>query len=281
MTIQRIALTTLGAAIIMSLAIALAGLTWHVAGDASAEAAAPLVATGRDAVVLRTDLAPILALSPFGSVALTTAEAPQETTLGFVLHGVVLADPASKSTAVIAASDAVPHVYGIGDTLPDSVVLETVLPDSVTLRVAGRLETLSFPKNAAQPGGVAAIRASIPASAGGGGTPASPRNSTLKSRDPDAIADDFRQRIASNPQTVLNDVGLAATPEGYKLQDTMMPELRRAGLKPGDLVVRVNGNKVGSVERDRDLFDDIVASGRARIEVMRDGSLIVMSFPLR
>lgn len=279
--LEQLGLGLLGAVIVISLAIECASLTWHLAGDVSSSIGAQAAPAAYAPVIGPPDLAPVLSLAPFGSAAPPPDAAPQETTLGLVLQGVVLADPPSRSSAVIAGTDGQAHVYAIGDTLPGAAVLDSVAADSVTLRVGGRLETLSFPKSAAMPSGVAAIRASIPASAGGGG-PAAPRApSAYAGKDADTIAQDFRTRIANNPQTVLNDVGMAATPEGYRLEETMMPELKRAGLKPGDLVVRVNGNKVGSIESDRKLFDEVVASGRARVEVMRDGSLIVMSFPLR
>jgi general secretion pathway protein C len=55
----------------------------------------------------------------------------------------------------------------------------------------------------------------------------------------------------------------------------------RAGLLPGDVVARVNGQQVGDIVGDQALFENIVASGRARLEVIREGETVVMSFPLR
>ena len=57
--------------------------------------------------------------------------------------------------------------------------------------------------------------------------------------------------------------------------------MRGAGLAPGDVVEKVNGVQVGDAERDRRLFDEAVVSGRARVEVVRDGRRIILSFPLR
>lgn len=295
---QRLALTGLASLVSISLGIALADLTWHLSGDAGGEVAAPLGVDASASAATKTDLTPILALAPFGSSTPIVAETgPQETSLGLVLHGVALAEPETLSTAIIAAAGGEPRIYAIGETLPGAAILQAVAADSVTLNVAGRLETLSFPVAPQGTAGAGATPRPAPTVTGPvnadegvstsiGAVPDARPDPNQPSRGPrtadaDAIAEDFRQRIASNPQTVLTDVGLVATADGYRLDDSMMPDLKRAGLQPGDVVVRVNGNKVGDVERDKDLFDAVVASGRARVEVMRDGDLIVMSFPLR
>jgi general secretion pathway protein C len=57
--------------------------------------------------------------------------------------------------------------------------------------------------------------------------------------------------------------------------------VRDAGFRAGDVITRVNGQKVGDISVDQRYFDDVVLSGRARVEVLRDGQSIILSFPLR
>lgn len=91
----------------------------------------------------------------------------------------------------------------------------------------------------------------------------------------------WRERIRANPQEVLDTIGLIPTENGYRIAEEHDSGVGLAGLRAGDVVTSVNGQVVGDVERDRELFDDVAASGLARIEVQRDGSTVVMSFPLQ
>ena len=47
------------------------------------------------------------------------------------------------------------------------------------------------------------------------------------------------------------------------------PYLRQTGLQPGDVILSINGQPVGDVERDRLELDNVLAQGSARIEVQR------------
>ena len=91
----------------------------------------------------------------------------------------------------------------------------------------------------------------------------------------------WRDRITANPGEVLTAIGLIPTAEGYVIADEHDSGVGRAGLRSGDLIRSVNGQQVGDVERDRQLYDDVAASGTARIEIVRDGRSILMSFPLQ
>ena len=98
--------------------------------------------------------------------------------------------------------------------------------------------------------------------------------------DLEAVVARYRGRIRDDPQRVLDDLGIVAGEAGYEVGAEPATLLRRAGLEPGDLIAKVNGQQIGDVGRDRSFFDVVVASGRARVEVVRDGQRIVLSFPL-
>lgn len=263
------ALLALAAALTVTVAVAAAGVTWHALGHFP-EIRAPAIRS-QPAADLPVDLAPILALAPFGLAA--PAETPlQATTANLTLRGIILANPSDQSTALISEAAGVPLAVRIGESTPGGGVLDSVGADHVVLVVAGRRETLSFPETQSS-AGVAAIRASIPG--------ANADSSVASQSSPQEFIDVYRQKIADNPQTVLDQFSVSATPDGYRVSNTPSPEVRRAGLQAGDLVVRVNGVAVGNVEQDRKHFEDVAASGRARVEVMRGDQLLILSFPLR
>jgi len=254
---------------VLSVAIVAAQVTWHALGyfsrsETSIAIAAPPAPP--------PDIAPILALAPFGNPVGVERGPIEATTSNLTLRGVVLAVPASRSSALISQAGGEIQAFSIGETISGGAILESVAPDHAILLVAGRQEKLAFPETSTS-SGVAAIRATLGADALAPGSPAA--------QTPQDVVDAYRQRIADNPKTVIDEFGVSATPEGYRVGANLASSVKRAGLQPGDLVIRVNGVAVGDVEKDRLLFEDVAASGRARVEVMRDDRLLILSFPLR
>lgn len=292
--------TILAAILAVTVIAAKAGeVTWHLAGEPGEPVPVP-EAQQSPAMRQPADLDAIMALAPFGrQIRETGVELAQETSLGLVLQGVVAAAPADASIAMIREKSGQAEPYRIGDQVPGGATLEIVHPDHVVLRVAGRLETLSFTDGLEQAsrsgGGAASVRAMLSPSAqatAAAGLPSREQAFAAAARQPvpeaasnalsaDQIVDSFRKQIAANPQTVLDNLGVATADDGYEITEDSPPTVRLAGFRPGDIVTSVNGKAVGNIESDRDLFEEVVASGRARVVVMRDGKQITMSFPLR
>lgn len=255
-------------------------LPWRFAGESGLDLADPVnFAQSADELA---SIEPILALAPFGRInrPVEPEAAAEETTLGVVLHGVVIATRQEASSAIISTANQPARAYAVGETVTPEATLVEVQAGHVVLRVGGRSEILSFPavrtaRSGASDRGAAALRALV---TGGGDQRAEAETSA---NDPEAVIAGYRERIQANPQTVLDGLGLEATEAGYRVGESASNGVRRAGLKLGDVVEKVNGQQVGNIERDRDLFDEVAASGRARIEVVRDGQRVVMSFPLR
>ena len=286
-------------------AVKAAQVTWHLAGQTGGSMNAMPSTPAAPAADARTDVDAIIALEPFGTASAPVADLSpaRETSLGLELLGVVAAEEGGRSSAVIRESGGTAETYSIGDEIPGGARLTAVAADHVVLSVAGRRESLSFPDALARgtsgssPRGVAAMRARLSPdaqrTAGGSGSATSERDAFLAAagktpaRDNDSalsadqIIDSFRQQIEANPQTVLDNLGVAVSGEGYRVSDGASSDLRRAGLKPGDVVVSVNGSSVGNIEQDRALFEQVVASGRARVEIMRDGRRMTLCFPLQ
>ena len=262
------------------IAASAAPVFWHWQGDFAAPAApqdrtAPAQAAS---TLPPADIDPILAFAAFGIPPEVAVDATPigETTLELTLLGVVLRSEPAQSRALIANAGTSGQ-YGPGDTITDRAKLVEVATDHVILDVEGTLQTLSFPtpETADQAQvpvltGTERLTAAITAQS----EPAEPETTQ------DYI-DLWRERIIANPGEVLTAIGLIPTPEGYVIAEQHDSGVGQAGLRAGDLVKTVNGQAVGNVEQDRQLYDDVAASGMARIEIERDGRTIVMSFPLQ
>ncbi len=271
--------------VLASLAVAGGRASWHLMGesaDHSAEVALPAQAIVRAAEL---DLSSVAALAPFGSKIVSDGQVVpiEETELDLVLRGVVLNDVADLSYAFIAV-DGITRVYRPGETVIDDVVLLEVAATMVTIEVEGARQTLSFPNSQ-----VAAMtpeasdelspfdrmRALIT------NAEARPEVEEIVPETTEDYINLWRERIISNPSDVLRDIGLTASENGYIINEEHDVGVRLAGLRPGDVVSSVNGQAVGDVEQDSKRYDDIAASGVARLEIIRDGKTITMSFPLK
>jgi general secretion pathway protein C len=155
-----------------------------------------------------------------------------------------------------------------------------VHPGRVVLEVSGRRETLSFPESGgvsiAEGEGLDALAALVAE-----GDPEGDLEEVAAASEPDQVIAWYRERLQEDPAQMLEDLGLEATDIGYAVGMTPAEEVARAGLRHGDVIVKVNGQQVGNIEADRELFDKVAASGHARIEVLRNGLPMVLSFPLR
>jgi general secretion pathway protein C len=219
------------------------------------------------------------------------AEAP-ETRLQLELHGVFLAGSGGDSSAIVAQRNRPGELYLPGDRLPGNAELVEVLDDRIVLRRAGQLETLRFPDAGDGSGFVAGDEAAPLAAATGkdiriGPASGSGRRGTDRTVDRgDATAEDapggalvdrieqFRQRLDIDPRGTLSEVGVEPVSDGsaagYRIGDQVSAaQLSSVGLRPGDLILSVNGQAVGDIEQDRAQLQDIVDAGSARLEIQR------------
>jgi general secretion pathway protein C len=224
----------------------------------------------------RPDLAPILAFAPFGAAVLPDdpPELAGETSLGLTLIGITIADPASRSRAIIAGGDVPERSYAVGETVIAGATVSAIEQDHVVLLVDGQLETLSFASLSAT--GSFDVHGVAPETTALVPVPAAP----MPER-PDELLTRYRAELQRDAQGVLDALGLQAGALGYVIAEEAPDLVRDAGFRVGDIVTRVNGQKVGDILVDQRYFDDVVLSGRARVEVLRDGETIILSFPLR
>lgn len=242
--------------VIASVAIALGSFTWHLFGAGPRETIAAPAAPVQGGP---TDIAPALALAPFGR---PDASSAQPTSLALQLRGVILADPASASTALIAPTGGQPVSYSVGQAVPGGATVEAIALDKILLRVNGRLERLDLPRISAN-----------------GQAPTAPGGSLLQ--QPTITMAAPAPMSGSSPLSLLDRLGAAPVGGSYRIGASPSPEARQAGLMPGDVIERINGLPATAVAADRQLIAQIVAAGPAQIEVQRGGKRIAFSFALR
>lgn len=321
-----------------SLAVAAVPVARHLRGQVEETSDQPAVVTAPAVEPVPPDLGPILDLAPFGTVEVTPPpETPMgETTLDFVLQGVVVQDDPDASTAFIFL-DGITRGYRPGDTVTEGARLVEVASDRVVLDVNGASQTLSFPDpgEGAEGDGYAnadvapdvdaepAVALDPEAEADGAPDPETEapvteapvlsgperlrqlvasqtgededaETSEESEAEPESLEtpdddgpqtiqtqiDLWRERISANPRDALESMGLIPADDGYRIAEQHDSGVDQAGLQAGDVITSVNGQAVGDMDRDRQLFDEVVASGQARIEVQRDGRTLVLTFPL-
>ncbi|MCP3728801.1 PDZ domain-containing protein [Sphingomonas sp. MG17] len=248
---SRTALDIATAAVVISVAVALAGLTWRIAGHAGTGAVT--VPSGARPVAQVADITPALAFAPFGKGAAT--DASQATALPLRLKGVFAASPASLSVAYIEVGSEPSKPFRIGEA-PGGGVIEGILRDRVLLRVNGRIEFLAFPDPTLTAEQQAAALTKAPPSAPlqPGSPPAPP---------PPAATSAFAS-LAPAPGGGLQ-VGANAPP----------------GLRPGDVITSINGTPVTSQASAATALAAAQASGSAQVQITRDGKPVTLTVPTR
>ena len=73
---------------------------------------------------------------------------------------------------------------------------------------------------------------------------------------------------------MLSQLGISAVSmgksKGYRVGGLVKSQyLSQTGLQPGDLILSVNGQTVGDIEKDKMEIDNIMAQGSARLEIQR------------
>ena len=256
---------------VSSVAAAGAEVTWRVLGhDRVIPPIAKLRPPAQEPEAL-PDLAPA-----------QTAAIPQT----LILLGVIVRDDPTRSLALLR-SDTTEGNYRIGDEVVPGTMLTSISQNHVTVLTKDTESRLYFAgadlvaDGPQVPTGAERLLALMTSGQGSSiseQVDAAARAQPVTTQD---YIDMWRDRIIANPAEVLDTIGLVPGEKGYTIAEKHDVGVNRAGLRAGDIVTSVNGESVGNVDQDRELYDVIAASGLARIEVERNGRTIVMSFPLQ
>lgn len=237
-------------------------------------------------------------------------EAP-ETNLNLELQGVFTAADPSRSSAIVAERNKNGKLYQIGDHLPGNAVLKAVYDDHIIIARGGRLEKLMFSKSKAanqefgtRPSGNFGVyrQSSNNASYMSPNRLQSLRQRIAQRRreiaaerarqtnqSPGATIRDyvehFHHQIETNPKAVLNQLGVSPVTsgqaDGYRIGSNVPQQmLAQAGLQQGDVILSVNGTPVGDVANDKSLVNQVIASGRARVEIQRGERKFFLTVPI-
>lgn len=217
------------------------------------------------------------------------------------LKGVLLAIPESLSSALLDVNGEVKN-YRIGDSLQDSgYTLIAVDWNAVIITDAANKQTFismadSMPLDQSDmaPANVSNQRlpANNPADSQPQAMPLPDSTSNENNADSsdnapadtagtdnsNAAIDEAVTALKESPASYLSRMGVMAAGEGYQVTAAMPAGLRnRLGLEPGDRVLTVNGQGVGSdPTQDAGLLKQVQQSGQAQIEVKRGEQVITI-----
>ena len=199
-----------------------------------------------------------------------------ETSLPLTLVGVFVSDAAGRSGALISSGRSEGVYYSVGDTVPGNAILESVDNSGVMFRRGARIERLSFPQagsgNILAPGSPAPTSTS-PTSTGAANAPSNSSGPLNVSSLGEQIQE-YRELADKDPREALSQLGLEQVSseevQGYRVGD--LPDnqwIRQTGLQDGDILLSVNGHRIGDPDVDRLEIDNFFAEGRVRLEIMR------------
>ena len=210
------------------------------------------------------------------------------------LKGVLIAIPESLSSALLDVNGEVKN-YRIGDTLKDSdytlvavdwneVIIadaydkETIIrmaeamPLDQSAMLAGMVSNQRLPDNTMLPNSP-----NIP-SPDQVNPETGPNGEASSEGEPKSAIDEAVTELQSNPASYLSRMGVMASGESYQVTAAMPAKLRnRLGLEPGDKVLTVNGQSVGSNPgQDASVLQQVKQAGEAQIEVQRGDQVITI-----
>lgn len=210
------------------------------------------------------------------------------------LKGVLIAIPESLSSALLDVNGEVKN-YRIGDTLKDSdytlvavdwneVIIADAYDKETVIRMA---EAMPLDQSAMLAGAVSNQR--LPDNTMLPNSPnlsspdqvnpeTGPNGEASSEGEPKSAIDEAVTELQSNPASYLSRMGVMASGESYQVTAAMPAKLRnRLGLEPGDKVLTVNGQSVGSNPgQDASVLQQVKQAGEAQIEVKRGDQVITI-----
>ncbi|QJU57667.1 hypothetical protein HL653_07575 [Sphingomonas sp. AP4-R1] len=254
----RIGANLFTAAVIASVGVALAGTTWRLLGDPGERMGATPVAAR---AAPPPDIATLVSLSPFGTAA-PTATGTADTNV--VLRGILMAEPRSASSALISVGGATPTPFSIGSAVAGGTI-DAIESDHVVIAVGAERRLLAFPDRS---GTAPATAAATPAVTAPTPTMAPPPPVTGPSSPP------------PTPQALLAGLGATPAADGFHVT-APSPQMRQAGLQPGDVIQRVNGMAMAEAMSNPQALQTAFTNGTARVDLVRAGQTLTLSLPLR
>jgi len=264
------------AAFVLVLVVQLARLIWAlvspigVFGDWRAREPVMLASSARQTL--------FSAFDPFyRSAAASTGDVQQVTSLPLQLFGIRINEGSGQGSAIIADETGVQSAYAVGDEIAPGVVLKAVTYDHVVISRGGATENLFIDQSGdaaptGAPGGppLPSAPGQMPSPGLGGAVP-------------------MPGSAATGPLSALaigTDVGFAPRTENGRVTGVTVSAvggsdtLGKAGFRPGDIVVQVNGRPISSQTDINNLQAAILPGARLSLMVERGSATIPIALIL-
>lgn len=222
---------------------------------------------------------PAFASVAFGMIlallVLALADAPAD--LG--LSGVVLGRTPERSTAILASGGKT-RVVAVGESAFGGRLV-SVAAESVTLDFGGRTVELRLQSAPAALPGASLPRPARPALPAG----APPEDPETPARDMDRA--EVQRRLGEEIPRILAETAVAPVMEEGRVvgvQVTRLPEgslLSDAGLRPGDVITRINDTDIDGMATLVGLWPRLQAASELRAVVVRNGQPVSLLVSLR
>lgn len=192
------------------------------------------------------------------------------TRLRLSLLGVTESSSPEYSSAIIAQQGREGEFFRVGDTVQGRTLLQAVYQDRVMLDTSGKLEVLKFDevKNSGVSAQAVSRRPSRP-SKGNSASRGSLKDRFSRVRSASEAVDVVTSEVSSDPLKALNRMGLEPQGSGSGYRVSARSPLRQFQLKPGDVVLSLNGQSLGDPASDQSLLADLDSADEVRIEVQR------------
>lgn len=279
---------------------ALAGLLWSLVPPPAPQPMPeniinPLVEPSRQGGRIAVDIDELASWELFGTAATAPEALPEEpavageldgiennakeTRLNLKLQGIVSSSIADQARAIIESRNQ-QEQYVVGDELPvgRGVKLAKILPDRVVIDNQGTYELLLlFEGNDLQPMRSAPDTTEITQEAPEPGTGETPRMDQRGDKDVTQLAEAYRRRLYTNPQSLAQVVNIAAVREagvlkGYRVSAGRDREQFEAlGFQSNDIVTGVNGIRLSDPGKAMELYRVMRSASEANFDVLRDG----------
>ena len=208
-------------------------------------------------------------------------EGAKETRLQLTLRGIVSSTEDGLGYAIIESNNQ-QDVYAVEDKLPVSgeVTLAKVMPQQVVLDNGGTYELLVLYEESTLGGKSPALPAAI-------NTPALPQAAEQRNdSQTTSLAQSYRERLYSNPQSLAEVVRISAVREGstmrgYRISPgTDAAQFAQLGFKAGDVVTGINGVSLDNPANTMVLYNSLRTAGEVVFELERGGQPLTLSVNL-
>lgn len=257
---------------------------------------APMRNTANSQGLPPLNIVPILNARLFGQPARVpppppVPETPPDTRLNYKLHGIYYTAEVQDARAIIDTGNGPAKTYQVGEALSAQVSLQEIHARHVILKRNDRYETLRLfgtdpdarqemlpPEPAPPLSNSNAVRSRVATA---------PAVITSENLPPAQLLGQYQQRLASNPQSLMNLLRAAPVQEngefiGYRISPAQDRALfDKFGLEKGDIVTAVNGIALDNPLKGFKVLEEVANADQLSLQVNRSGQVMNLQFQIQ